>query len=293
MRIEFLGSGGAIPTPRPGCDCRVCAQARARGVPYSRMGPSIFVHGPDLLIDTPEDIVHALNRANIRQVKAATYSHWHPDHTAGIRVWESLNLRLWDWPPKNLVTTIYLPQKVKEDFDHWQGLAEKLDYLEKRLRVVKQVIVPEGESFVVGDTAVQPVLLPNALDASQAHVYAFILDDGAARVLIAPDELVGWTPPDLGPLDLAILPAGLFEFDPLTGERIIPVEHPVLKSEATFEQTLEIVRQLGAPRTILTHIEEADGASYDDLIKVQRKLMTERRELGNVSFAFDRLQVNV
>ena len=36
------------------------------------------------------------------------------------------------------------------------------------------------------------------------------------------------------------LPMGLAEFHPLTGERRIPAGHPVLKSEATFEQTLEI-----------------------------------------------------
>lgn len=54
MRIEFLGTGGAITTPRPGCACRVCAEARVKGVPYSRTGPSVFIHGPDVLIDTPE-----------------------------------------------------------------------------------------------------------------------------------------------------------------------------------------------------------------------------------------------
>ena len=99
MRIEFLGTGGAVVTPRPACECRVCAEARGRGVPFSRNGPSIFVHGPDLLIDTPEDIIASLNRANIRHVGAATWSHWHPDHTAGLRVFEALNLRLWDWLP--------------------------------------------------------------------------------------------------------------------------------------------------------------------------------------------------
>ena len=65
MRIEFLGTAGAVGLPRPTCACRICAEARARGVPYSRNGPALFVHGPDLLIDTPEDIVQSLNRANI------------------------------------------------------------------------------------------------------------------------------------------------------------------------------------------------------------------------------------
>jgi phosphoribosyl 1,2-cyclic phosphate phosphodiesterase len=55
VRVEILGSGGAVTIPRPGCGCRVCVEAREKGVPYARTGPSVFVHGPDVLIDTPEE----------------------------------------------------------------------------------------------------------------------------------------------------------------------------------------------------------------------------------------------
>jgi phosphoribosyl 1,2-cyclic phosphate phosphodiesterase len=65
MRIEFLGSGGAITTPVFGCRCRVCTVARARGVPYSRTGPSVCVRGPDVLIDTPEEIKLQLNTSRV------------------------------------------------------------------------------------------------------------------------------------------------------------------------------------------------------------------------------------
>ena len=34
----------------------MCVEARENGVPYSRTGPSLFVHGPDVLIDTSEEI---------------------------------------------------------------------------------------------------------------------------------------------------------------------------------------------------------------------------------------------
>ncbi len=99
MRIEFLGTGGATTTPRPGCQCRVCIEARERGVPYSRSGPAVFVHGPDVLIDTPEEIKDQLNRAGIEHIEAGLYSHWHPDHTMGRRVWEALNFDGRNWPP--------------------------------------------------------------------------------------------------------------------------------------------------------------------------------------------------
>jgi phosphoribosyl 1,2-cyclic phosphate phosphodiesterase len=289
MRIEFLGTGGASTTPRPCCECRICAEARARGVPYSRMGPAIFVRGPDLLIDTPEDIALSLNRAGVRRVGAATWSHWHPDHTAGSRVFELLNLRLWHWPPQNHPTPVYLSSGVKDDFDRHHGLRERLDYLEE-LGVVQPHIVPEGESFTLGSVTVHPFKLP----APTASVYAFLVTEGKKCVLIAPDELIGWQPPpSLGHLDLAILPTGIFEFDPISGERRVPAGHPALTAEATFRQTLDMVRALDADRVLFVHIEEYDGTSYDDLLRLQRTLGAEQRDLRRVMFAFDRLSVNV
>ncbi len=99
MQIEILGSGGAITTPRPGCDCPVCIEARVKGVPYSRSGPSLFVHGPDVLIDTPEESKDQINRSRITRINACFYSHWHPDHVMGRRVWETMNADLRNWPP--------------------------------------------------------------------------------------------------------------------------------------------------------------------------------------------------
>jgi len=290
MRFEFLGTGGASITPRPGCACRVCAEARGRGVPFSRNGPSLFVHGPNLLIDTPEDVAHSLNRAGISQVGAVTWSHWHPDHTAGLRFLEMLNLRLWDWPARNACTPVYIPEGVWADFRRYHGLADRIDYLATHpvMRVIEPHVIPEGGSFTLDAMTVTPYRLP----APGAAVYAFILEQDPTRVLVAPDELVGWTPPaDLGHIDLAILPTGVFEFHGLTGERLIPADHPVLGVEATFEQILAIVEALDCPRTIFVHIEEYDGHTYNDLLQLQRKLMQERPQLGSVMFAFDRLGV--
>jgi phosphoribosyl 1,2-cyclic phosphate phosphodiesterase len=106
MRIEFLGTGGAYTTPRPGCFCRVCAEARVKGLPYSRTGPSLFVHGPNILIDTPEESKEQLNRARITDIAGCFYSHWHPDHVMGRRVWETRNIDARKWPPHHQKTMI-------------------------------------------------------------------------------------------------------------------------------------------------------------------------------------------
>ena len=61
---------------------------------------------------------------------------------------------------------------------------------------------------------------PIPLDAENAH--AFLFEGDGQRVLVAMDETHGWTVPDLGPLDVAVLPVGVFEHHPYTGERLIP-----------------------------------------------------------------------
>jgi phosphoribosyl 1,2-cyclic phosphate phosphodiesterase len=283
MKVEILGSGGALPTPRPGCDCHVCAEAREKGVPYSRTGPGYFLHGPDVLIDTSEDIVHQLNRAGIDAIAAAFYSHWHPDHTMGRRVWESRNIDFRGWPPEakqTQTTPIYLPQQVAADLRSRLGAFEHLSYLAER-QCVELFELQDGESVPIGGCSFTPFRL------AEDYVYAFLVDDGRKRILLAPDETNGWEPSQDVGVDLAILPMGICEFHPLTGERRIHADHPLLRLEATFAETLEIVERLGASRTVLSHVEEMDGLSYDELRELERRLD------GRVEFAYDGMLLEV
>jgi phosphoribosyl 1,2-cyclic phosphate phosphodiesterase len=123
------------------------------------------------------------------------------------------------------------------------------------------------------------------------YVYAFLFEADGTRVLIAPDELFGWEPPEwVKGVDLAVLPMGISEHDPFTGERRIAADHPVLTFEMTFAQTLKVVEQLGAERVILTHIEETDGLTFDDLQRLERRL----KQNGIVlTFAHDTMFVKV
>ncbi len=283
MRFEFLGSGGAVTTPRPGCDCRVCAEARERGVPYSRTGPSLFLHGWNLLFDTPEESKHQLVRAGVTRVDACLYSHWHPDHVLGRRVFETLNFDFRAWPrrPRN-VTDVYLPQQVAADFRTWLGSWAHLEFLERRLGVVRVHVLEDGETVELDGLSIRPLRL------AEDYVYAFELRADGKRALVVMDELNGWEPPEeLRGVDLAILPMGICELHPFTGERQIPADHPVLAAEATFPETLLIAERLGAGRTVLSHIENLDALSHDDLQELGRRLD------GAVEFAWDTLVVEV
>jgi phosphoribosyl 1,2-cyclic phosphate phosphodiesterase len=284
MRVEILGSGGATTTPRPGCDCRVCVEARSKGVPYARTGPSVFVHGPNVVFDTPEEAKLQLDRAGIGPVGACVYSHWHPDHTMGRRVWETRNGDFRTWPREAKrpgVTDVYLPAQVAADFRTYLGGMEHLEFMQLRgwVRVHE---LADGESILIDGVEIRPFRL------AEDYVYAFELIGRGRRLLIAMDELNGWMPPpELRGVDLAVLPMGICEFDPFSGERRIHPEHPVLRYEATFEETRAIVESLGAGHVVLTHVEEIDGLSHDDLQRLAP-------DYGfNVTFAWDGYSVEV
>jgi phosphoribosyl 1,2-cyclic phosphate phosphodiesterase len=287
LRLEVLGSAGAVATPRPGCSCRVCVEARTKGVPYSRTGPSVFVHDVALLIDTPEESREQLVRAGIEAVRTCVYSHWHPDHVMGRRVFE-MNFDFRGWPPETKQTTrtrVLLPERVARDFRTYLGSWDHLEFLAERLGVVELEMIPEAATVDVEGLRLTPIAL------AEDYVYAFLLEHEGRRALVAMDELYGWRPPDLGPLDLAYLPQGLAEHDALTGERRIAAEHPILQVEATFPQTLEIVRGLDAKRVVLHHIEEMDGLTHDDLLAVGEKVRAD--EGLEIEFAYDTMLVEV
>ena len=165
MKIEFLGTGGATTTPRPGCTCHLCVQARKEGVPYSRMGPSLFVHGPNVLFDTPEEINLQLNRSQVQEIAACFYSHWHPDHVMGRRVWE-MNFDLNQSPSQYKQTDIYLPQQVALDFQRYLGTWDHLAFLEQ-VNLVRLIQLKDGDVVTLNNVRIRPFRL------AEDYVYAF------------------------------------------------------------------------------------------------------------------------
>ncbi|NDJ77821.1 MAG: hypothetical protein GYB65_16345 [Chloroflexi bacterium] len=282
MKIEFLGTASAISIPRAGCACPVCTEARAKGLPYSRSGPGLFIHDLGLLIDTSEDINMQLNRAGIMHIDACLYSHWHPDHVLGYRVWE-MNADL-HHPGSTRPTDVYVPQQVAVDLRQFLGAWDQLTYAEQR-GLVRLHELADGDTITLKDTRITPFRL------AEDYVYAFLFEQGDRRVLIAPDELHNWAPPpEVHGVDLAILPIGVVEFHPLSGARQIPEDHYILQYEATLAQTLDMVRTMQPQHAILTHIDEPSRLGYDDYIRLEVKLQAEGL---NIQFAYDTLQVEV
>jgi len=115
MKWTILGSGGCMVIPKPLCQYTICKEAREKGVPYSKAGPSAFLHDINLLIDTPADIVSILNRSPVRRVDYLLFSHLDPDHVEGLRVVEQITLdfRTWQACPTKQVCLL-LPEQLRE-----------------------------------------------------------------------------------------------------------------------------------------------------------------------------------
>ena len=155
-----------------------------------------------------------------------------------------------------------MPEPVWADFEANYGLADQFRFMERQGSVSIR-LVPDGEPFELGGTTV------TAIPLGAENTHAFLFEGDGKRILVAMDETHRWTPPDLGSLDLAVIPLGVFEHHPFTGERMIPEEFcepPVHKTR--YATALEQARALGAKRTILSHVEEMERLSHDDLTRL-------------------------
>ncbi len=280
MEIVFLGTAGAETTPKVGCLCPVCQEARHKGGRFVRNGPSLLLTGASVLFDTPEDVDKSLEREGIHEVSHLVYTHWHPDHTAGRRVLEQLNM---DWlnPKARRITHVWLPTWVRDDFRKRHGLEDNLEYFE-RSGIARIHEVGEGERFQLDGLSVCPFRM------AQPGLTAYVLERASRRLVFALDDAKDWKPSTefLEP-DLLVLETGWFERDP-KGRVIVPPGHSIRNEEASFEETLGIIDRINPRKAILTHIEQLWARSYEDYLELEKN-----HHGRKLQFAFDGLRVKL
>ena len=157
MQLLILGSGGAQPPPRPGCMCRVCKEARTKGIPYYRTGPSLYLPEQNILFDTPEEIREQVNREKINHIEHVFLSHWHPDHTMGIRLFEQMNYNFRFRP--SYQSRLYISKETEKNLKN--QLLPSYIPLYKRRKIIEIEYITERNGIEIGNLEITPYKLPD------------------------------------------------------------------------------------------------------------------------------------
>ena len=114
------------------------------------MGPSIFVYGPDMLIDKLVEIKLEPVRAAVGEIPSCIHAHWHSGHATVRPVFDD-NI---DWrrrPQQNRPTGVYIPCQIAADLRTSLGTWDLLKFLDHGGSGVIRLIQPaEGETVPFG-----------------------------------------------------------------------------------------------------------------------------------------------
>jgi phosphoribosyl 1,2-cyclic phosphate phosphodiesterase len=282
MKWTILGSGGCMVIPKPLCQCRICREARVKGIPYSRTGPSSFLHDINLLIDTPSEIISQLNRCDINRIDYLIYTHLDPDHIEGSRVIEqsTLDFRTWKaYPNKRinlLITEKLIPylRKINTVYGSVFEFYEKSKFIniiafhdKVKIKNIEIIAIPV-------DRGGQPSFIYVFQKANRKVVYA------ACDIKPFPEANSILQKPDL-----LIIQPGMFETHLKHRFKYQP-EHISRTTLYTFKQTVALAKRIQAKRTVFIHLEEYWNRNYDDYLSLEAAF-------NNIKFAYDGLQLSV
>lgn len=268
--------------PKPLCRCRICQEAREKGIPYTRAGPSAFLHDIDLLIDTPAEIITLLNRSSISNVEYLTFTHLDPDHVEGFRIVEqiALDFRTWRAYPEKQICLI-LPEELIGGIRGIQSqYGSVIDFYRESGFV--RVMLFQGEIEIKG---VRITTIP--VDRGTQLSFVYVFEKAGRKVVYAPCDLKPFPEHrnEVKKADLLIIQPGIFEEGLKYGFRY-PADHISRATLYTFEQTLDLATRIQAKRILFVHLEEYWNRSYEDYRALESKNQ-------RIRFAYDGMKLTV
>jgi phosphoribosyl 1,2-cyclic phosphate phosphodiesterase len=236
FQVTILGSGTSTGVPMLGCSCAVCHSADPRDR-RTRCSALVSHGGQRIVIDTSTDFRQQALRENLSHVDAVLYTHAHADHVHGIDDLRAFNI------VSGAAIPIYGPPSamavIRRNFRYIFSGEVQPGF---RPRLISWDVAGD---FVLCGLPVQPIPLQHGADLSCGYrigSFAYITDCNG---------IPGESLERLGNLDILVIDGLRFR------------SHP---THYSIPEAIEISRQLGARRTILTHlcheVEHArDGAS--------------------------------
>jgi len=267
MKWTILGSGGCMVIPKPLCQCRICREARSKGPPYARAGPSTFLHDINLLIDTPAEIAGLLNRSRINKIDYVLFTHLDPDHIEGLRVVEqiSLDFRTWRAYPEKQICLILPEQLYERAREIYSQYGSVIDFYQESDFITVKLF---QDKIRLDDILITAI--PVDRDSQLSFVYVF--EKSGKKVVYAPCDLKPFPEHriEVRQADLLIIQPGIFEKG-LKHNFKYPANHISRSTIYTFEQTLDLATRLQSKKVLFVHLEEYWNRSYDDYRALESK----------------------
>jgi phosphoribosyl 1,2-cyclic phosphate phosphodiesterase len=282
MELTILGSGGCMVIPKPLCRCRVCEEARNKGAPYERSGPSAFIHDENILIDTPAESAQQLNRSAIKSVNYLMFSHLDPDHVEGLRVVEQITLDFRTWETyRGKTIRLILPRVLKDRIADIQSIYGPLiDFYERQGYVECRVF---DEKTRIGEIEITAV----PVDRGSQVSFIYVFEKKGLRMIYAPCDIKPFPEErhELHNANLLVIQPGIFE-EGLKHGFVYPQDHISRTTLYTFDDTIALAGRIHSKQILFVHLEEYWNRSYDDYSAVQE-------EFDNVQFAYDGMRVKI
>jgi phosphoribosyl 1,2-cyclic phosphate phosphodiesterase len=276
MKMTILGSGGIESVPKPCCNCNRCQEAIKKGGSCIRTGPSLYIDSAKVLIDTPEEIRTQLIRENVHSVDSIFYTHWHPDHTMGIRVIEQINKDCHTNKARNRPIDVYISEDQLNLMDKFLIRKGLFDFYESQ-GFIRKHFIKDGESVRFGNIEIEAVQFP----ASTALYY--ILREDGKKVIYMPCEIKEIKELDkLRNADYLIVHLSWFK------EKGICADFPWKDEEAPVERVFEFAKNLSIKNTIFVHIDECHDKTLEELKALELKYANH-----HIRFAYDGMKIEL
>lgn len=287
MTIKILGSGGCTPIPKPLCKCKICSQAQELGIPYYRTGSSIYIKELNAIFDTSCDIKQQILREKLIRVKSIFYSHWHPDHTNGLRIVEQINsnfLRKFidKKKPENKISIYALKNVINDILKINNKYSSCLSFYEKEGYIDINNLY-ERKSLKLDNFKITAISVNNICYSS-----IFIIENNSKKIIYAPCNIKPFPIDEklLRNADVLIL-GKILPKGKLKDNYIIPKDNILMNDIFTIEEALKIKKELNIKQIVGTHIEEEFNRSYDDYKEIEESLNRE------IIFAYDGMKIDV
>jgi phosphoribosyl 1,2-cyclic phosphate phosphodiesterase len=268
MKMKILGSGGAIPTPKIGCSCSICTNARDIGHPYKRNSSSLFLEDVNALFDCPEDIHSSVNENNILKIDSLFITHWHPDHCFGLRLIMQHGFDFYrEIALKNF--SLYIPESV---YNVLIKVYPAITYQLNTLKTAKLNLLKDRDIISLEKFTIQPI----GFNGPDSDTFGYLISENDKKVLYSPcDTILFKKYSEFKALDLWLTECGCFSD---------------FKHEISFENTIDRIKEIKPKKTIFTHIEEEElkMAGWNHL-----KTIKEKYNEISFDFAYDKMEIEI